>query len=586
MPVLKKTDVVAVGAGWTASILAWKLGEAGLDFVSIEQGPIRWTHPDFAHNHDELRYAERKEMMVDLSRTTWTWRPNDSLPALPMRTYGAFHPGQGLGGAAVHWSGMLYRYVDSDFQLRSHITDRYGADKIPEGMTIQDWAVTYEELEPYYTQFEWDIGTSGQPGNINGEIIEGGNPFIEHSRGYPQPPLARSIPSLRFEEAARNLGYHPFPQPAGIRSEAFEDRFGNRAAGCLYCGFCTRYGCEVDAKASPINVHVPAALNSGRYRIIANSHVTEVILDDDGFARGLRFVTADGEEYEQPADIVIISGYALMNVGLLLNSRNSAHPDGLGNSRGQVGRNLTHQLWQNPVTGVFPGERFNMYAGNTATQTTMMDLYGDYFDHSELDFIDGATIFSAAGERSPVMSAGDLPVIGDQRWGQPWKEALRTEWDSYVPISIQGSMMAYEKNRFDLDPTYTDYWGKPLVRLTLEWGENEENMYSFMAERAREIMEEMGAADIDFEGELSDYNIHAYKSTHINGGAIMGVDPSNSVTNKYGQVWDAPNVFVTGATLFPQNPGGNPTDTVAALAYMTGDAIRDIYLKDERELMT
>ncbi len=585
MPVLKKTDVVAVGAGWTAAILAWKLTEAGLDFVSIEQGPVRWTYPDFAHNHDELRYGVRKQMMVDLSRVSWTWRPNDDLPALPMRTYGAFHPGQGLGGSAPHWSGMLYRYVDTDFKIRSHTEERYGADRIPEDMTIQDWPLTYAEMAPYYDQFEQDIGVSGQVGNLNGELIEGGNPFVEHSRPYPLPPLTRTIPSLRFEEAARSLGYHPFPQPSGIRSEAFVDRWGNRSAGCLYCGFCTRYGCEVDAKSSPLNAHIPAALNTGRYRIIARSHVTEIMLDADGRATGLKFVTGDGTEYEQPADIVILSGYPLGNVGLLLNSGNGAHPDGVGNSRGQVGRNLTHQMWLTTATGVFEGKRFNMYTGNTSTQTTMMDLYGDIFDHSDLDFIDGASMFCGAGERTPAMSAGSLPVQGDQKWGRPWKEALRTEWDSYVPINMQGSMMAYRQNRFDLDPRYRDHWGKPLLRLTMEWGENEEAMFPFMVERAAEIMREMNPTRMEVEDELDDYNIHDYKSTHINGGAVMGDDPSTSVTNKYGQVWDVPNLFVTGATLFPQNPGGNPTNTVAALAYMTGDAIRDRYLEEQGRLM-
>jgi gluconate 2-dehydrogenase alpha chain len=102
----------------------------------------------------------------------------------------------------------------------------------------------------------------------------------------------------------------------------------------------------------------------------------------------------------------------------------------------------------------------------------------------------------------------------------------------------------------------------------------------------REIMQRMGPTKMEVKGELQPYNIHEYQSTHPTGGAIMGTDPGNSVTNSYGQVWDTPNVFVTGAALFPQNPGANPTGTVAALAYRTGDAIRDRYFKNPGRILT
>ncbi|HSL46720.1 MAG TPA: hypothetical protein VK897_25010, partial [Anaerolineales bacterium] len=113
----KKVDVVTVGAGWTSNILGWKLTEAGYHVVALEQGPDRHAYPDFAHNHDSLLYSVRKRLMAPIERESWTWRPSDRVPALPMRQFGGYHPGQGVGGSAIHWSGMLFRFLPSDFKL-------------------------------------------------------------------------------------------------------------------------------------------------------------------------------------------------------------------------------------------------------------------------------------------------------------------------------------------------------------------------------------------------------------------------------------------------------------------------------------
>jgi gluconate 2-dehydrogenase alpha chain len=584
----RKVDVVTVGAGLTSNILGWKLTEAGMEVVAVEQGPWRWADPDFTHNHDSLRYSVRKAMMNDLERETWTWRPTVDAPSLPLRQYGAFHPGQGVGGSMVHWSGMLWRFTEYDFNYRSYYVDRYGEDRLPEGSSNQDWPVTYDEMEPYFAAFEQDIGASGRAGNIGGEIQEGGNPFESpRSAEYPLPPLDVTIPSDMFASACEQLGYHPFPQPSGILSRAYTDPFGNTRAGCIYCGFCTRYGCEVDAKSTGLTTYLPVALRTGKYEVRAHSRVTGVTLGADGLATGITYVDIEtGEEHEQPADIVVLSGYTLGNVKLLLLSRSAEHPDGIGNDRGQVGRNATYQIWDTPATGVFSGQRYNLFAGNTSTIQVIHDFYGHVIDHGPLDFIGGSSVFSTLGEREPVTSAGDLPINGDQDWGQPFKDALRDHWDGFVPITIQGESPAYEQHFFDLDPVYKDAFGLPLLRMTFDWMDNERRLYRYMAERCREIVEEMGPDEIKFEDELEDFNIHDYQSTHINGGAIMGSDPGNSVTNSYGQVWDTPNVFVTGATLFPQNPAANPSDMVAALAYRTGDAIRDKYVKDPEQIIS
>lgn len=578
-----EVDVVTLGAGWTAGILAQILTAEGRSVVSIEQGPERWTDPDFQHNHDSLHYRQRKAMMHDISKETWTWRPKVRARALPMRQFGSFHPGQGLGGAGVHWAAETWRFYPTDFTYRSHHVERYGEDRLPEGSTVQDWGITYDELEPYYDRYEWDVGVSGDAGNVRGEIQDRGNPFEgPRSRGYPLPPLARSIAAAEFSSAATELGLHPFRQPSSILSEAYTDMSGRTRSGCLYCGFCTRYGCEVDAKASALVSHIPMALATGNYTVRTGCKVRRVEVDRDGRAVGLRYVDPAGREHLQPARAVILSGYTLNNVRMMLLSRSEAHPDGVGNDRGRVGRNYTYQLLGTPATGRFEGRRFQQYMGNACVQDAMHDFNADNFDHGDLDFIGGASVTAGAGEREPLTSVGGV-VLGDGRnWGRNWKDALR-EWDSIFGIGIQGESLPYEDHFLDLDPTYTDDLGDPLLRITYDFRDNDRALYRYLAERCIEIMRAIGPTEISTTEELDPYSIAPYQSTHNTGGAIMGTDPSTSVTDTYGRVWDTPNLFVTGAALYPQNPGANPTGTLVALAYRTGeylartdlDALRD-----------
>ena len=584
----QKVDVVTVGAGWTAGIIAQQLTAQGLKVVSLEQGPERRTNPDFLapYEHDELRYQVRRDMMVDLQRETWTWRPSPKHPALPMRQYGSFNPGQGIGGAGVHWAAQNWRFYPSDFQYRTHHIERYGADKLPEGNRIQDWPLTYEELEPYYDRFEYDVGVSGKAGNIQGRQIEGGNIFEgPRQREYPLPPLPTSISGTLFADAARELGYHPFPQPAAILSQPYTDASGRERGACLLCGFCTRFGCEVDAKASANVMHIPMALATGNYEIRTGCYVFTINTDADGLATGVSYIDPTGREQRQDADIVILSGYTLSNVKILLLSRSSTHTDGVGNDHGLVGKNYTYQLGGGGSSGIIEGRRLNRFMANSCVQALIHDFNADNFDHADLDFIGGGSIGCGGGENNPISSVGGVTGPNGETWGRAWKEALRETWDSRISIGLQGESLPYDDCFLDLDPTYRDAYGFPLLRITFDWHENDYNLVRYLSTKMREIMEAMGATRIRTQEELTPYSIGPYQSTHNTGGAIMGTDPGNSVVNKYSQVWDTPNVFVTGASNFPQNAGMNPTGTVCALAYHTADAIISKYLNAPREII-
>ena len=176
---LPRKDVVIVGLGWTGSIMAHELTGAGLDVVAIERGPWRDTASDFspAYAQDELRYRLRHELFLRPAQDTLTFRNNEGQSALPIRAFGSFLLGNGVGGAGLHWNGQTWRFLETDFVVKSHLTQRYGAGFMPDNMTIQDWAVTYADLEPHYDAFEYLCGISGKAGNIKGQVQPGGNPF-------------------------------------------------------------------------------------------------------------------------------------------------------------------------------------------------------------------------------------------------------------------------------------------------------------------------------------------------------------------------------------------------------------------------
>ena len=219
----KKADVAIVGVGWVGGILAAELTKAGLEVVGLERGHDR-SVSDFTDDHDELRYAIRYELFQNAANETWTLRHNMQENALPMRQLGSFLPGTGIGGAGVHWNGQTWRFHPRDFTIRTSTIDRYGASAIPDGMTIQDWGITYDQLEPYYDKFEYMAGIAGKAGNLKGQKITGGNVFEgPRSREFPvkPPPDTRDRRALpERDDAARVPPVHgPDRQPAGRLQE-------------------------------------------------------------------------------------------------------------------------------------------------------------------------------------------------------------------------------------------------------------------------------------------------------------------------------------------------------------------------------
>ncbi|ELZ13965.1 gluconate 2-dehydrogenase (acceptor) [Haloterrigena salina JCM 13891] len=580
---LDPVDVVTIGAGWTGGIVAKELTQNDYQVVSLERGGERETE-NFFTVHDELGYALRYKLMQDLSKETITFRNSIDEPALPMRRYGAFLPGSGEGGAGVHWNGQTWRFLPYDFEIESRTIGEYGEEKIPENMQLQDWGISYEELEPYYDTFEYTAGIAGQAGNIEGEIQDLGNPYEgPRSREYPLPPMMETPVLERFKETTAELGYEPFQAPSANLTEQYTNPDGVQQGQCQYCGYCERFGCEWGAKASPITTVLPAAQETGNYELRTHSDVVELLYNEDAQeVEGVRYVDRKTNQvYEQPADVVALTAYVLNNVRLLLLS-DIGEPYDPETGEGTVGKNYCYQNFQASARGFFDDEEWNLYMGAGALGASIDDFNGDNFDHSDLDFLHGGNV--------ALNQTGDRPIAnnpvpeGTPSWGSEFKAQSIDNYHSSVSIAAQGAVLPFRENYLDLDPNYTDQYGRPLLRMTFDWREQDRNLVEYIGPYLEEIMDEMGADTIDANTSLEgNFDITPYQSTHNTGGAIMGSDPAESVVNNYLQCWEASNLFVPGASAFAHNSGYNPTGTVGALAFRAAEGIQE-YLDEPEQL--
>ena len=575
-------DAVLVGFGWTGAIMGMELTGAGLKVLALERGEMRDTNPDFNYPRmtDELSYGIRGKLFQNLAKETVTVRHTPGEAAVPYRQLGSFLPGDGVGGAGVHWNGHHWRPLPDDLRIRSRYEERYGKNFIPADMLLQDWGVGYDELEPYLDQFEKVCGISGKAGNLRGQIQPGGNPF-EGARldEFPLPPLASLNSGLLFAKATRELGYHPFPQAAANASKAYTNPHGAQLGPCNFCGFCERYGCYMYSKASPQTTLLPTLLHRKNFELRTRAHVIRVNLASDGKrATGVTYIDAQGNEVEQPADLVVLCAYQFHNVRLMLLSNIGEKYDP-ATGKGVVGRNYAYQLNAGMSLFFDQDQPMNPFVGAGSSGTVIDDFDGDNFDHGALGFVGGASIscINTGGRPIQQMSVPN----GVPNWGAGWKRAIKDNYLFTTGIGSQGSVMSYRDNYLDLDPTYKDVYGQPLLRMTFDWKPNDIAMTQFIAGKLQGIAKAMGPRDskLNVRKPGDHYDLRAYQSTHNTGGAPMGADPATSAVNRYLQTWAVPNVFVMGASAFPQNFGYNPTGMVGGLAYWSAKAIREKYLK-------
>src|ERR1700726_3189334 len=414
-------DFIVVGSGAAGGVMARELSQTGFTVVVLEQGP-RFGPGDF--EHDELKYSFLSGITNNPAISPQTFRDDPSRTAeRPLRGNSVVYARM-VGGSSNHYTANFWRLHEIDFHERSALGSIAGTG-------FADWPITYQELEPYYTKVGWEVGVSG---------LAYASPFDPpRSTPYPMPPLPVKSSGVLLERGARKLGLHPFPAPMAIASQPFRGR-----PGCVHCGFCSGFGCEVMAKSSSLYTMIPEAEATGRCEVRALSYVYHVDTDAAGRCTGVAYFDGDKREHFQKAKAVVVSANGAETARLLLNSESGRFAQGLANSSGLVGKYLMFNQGAS-AHAVFEHE-LNEYKSVQVTR-----ILHDFYDSDpKRGFYGGGGIDARINPQPALwaMSAGgELP-----RWGAEYKSRLEGFRRSMVSTAHCTSL-AMETNSVSIDPT-------------------------------------------------------------------------------------------------------------------------------------
>jgi gluconate 2-dehydrogenase alpha chain len=580
-------DVVVLGMGVTSGTVAVELAKAGYKVVGLERGP-HWSFAnDFYYTkYDEWGIGFMRKFDISLAITTATLRNNSSQFALPIRRNSIGYSGQiisegwGVGGMAQHYGGVMGRYAPWVYQMYSDTVNKYGLDFLNAAVPHQDlidWPMTYDDYKPYYEQWEKMWGVCG---TNEGPLLPG---FANYS--YPLPPSPTTPVATEFKNAAEALGYNPFPLPVALASQAFVNPYGVGVQQCMYDGWCAgpcNYTCETGAKANSDFRTVPAAISTGNFELRTNSYVFRLDTDGSGNVTQVRYYDEQGNINIQPGKVFFNGLWGHNIVKLMLHS-GIGNPYNPANATGSLGRGIAMGV-PPPVRlaiGTLNNIGGNGYpAGNGyGGGYTMRDLADDNFDHKGLNFIGGA-----------------YPFVGTYLGGGPNNFAFYA--DQPTPDMIGGTFKASLKDAFlptkttmvfapsgisppvtdwyvDLDPHYSDRYGDPLPRLTLDWTMNEVNCANYLAPKFADILTKMGASNVQVSPVVTTASHNPAWQAHMRGGARIGSDPATSVFNKWQQCWTSHNLFAAGEICKPTGDNTTAgTHPIGPMSYVAAEGIK------------
>jgi choline dehydrogenase-like flavoprotein len=507
-----EVDICIVGAGAAGGVLAQELAKAGMEVVVIEAGPFWNPQTDFASD--------------ELTAQGLAWNDTRFVAGKDPLKFGHNNSGRGVGGGTVHFTGVFYRFHESDFKVRT--LDGVG----------EDWPITYKDLEPYYDKVEDEVKVSG-PKEFPWGAFHGPYPF----------PVREPISGNAqiFRRGCEALGIRSVVAPLAILSAPYDGR-----PPCINRGFCNQ-GCLPNAKFSTLIQHLPKAIGYGA-EIISDSMVTQILLDKGGDKiTGVEFV-CEGKAYRQRAKVVILSNFVVETPRLLLNCVSTHHPKGLANSSGMVGKNIMPHSGHD-VFAKFE-EEIRLYKGTPVLAATQEFYETDNFR----GFARGYTL-NAHGNR-PVSLAKNLAVeLG--LWGKELRDAMM-DFNFYAQITLVGEVLPDPANALTLTEEKDEYGlYRPLI--TFSYGDNDNKLIRHGVEKAYEILEAAGGRRAFVIPDTG----------HLMGGCRMGNDPDTSVVNGFCQSHDIPNLYICSASVFVTSGGANPTETVMAIAHRTADHLID-----------
>ncbi len=555
-------DVLIIGSGAGGSAAAYVLTNAGLKVLILEAGDNNFPGLDDArpgmpiprYSNDEIKASIRRWDRQDAVVEPRTFRLREQDTANANEDVNVLN--RTVGGTTVHADMKYPRFNEVDFRIASALRD---AGRIFDGTSFIDWPLTYDELEPFYTEAETITGVSGIASG------PGSDPFASRrSRPYPMPPLPEMYVGRLLSKAAAEAGYHPIRYPAAINSRPYPPMAALQRPPCVSCGFCSGYGCPNNSKSSAAVTTLRAALLGGNCQLRFNCFVRALRTDATGrHVVGVEYVDPNGNVQTASADRYILAASAMESVRLALLS-DLALGDG---PRFHLGRHMLFHYQTNGV-GIFKqrmhGERgASVTAGMTDFRGVNEGGTGLATDGRPLGgIVEFGTSSEPIGAGKSALQALELAINTGRPIGL--KDMLvESPFSAHIAAMIvQAEDAPQPTNRVDLDPSVRDVFGLPVVRLTHSSHRFERDAAAYYKPLLVDIMRRAGAQF----GFVDPTVAEPPRSRHVLGGLRMSPDPSESVCDAFGRLHDVDNLYCMDGGVMPSGSGYNPTLTLIALA--------------------
>jgi choline dehydrogenase-like flavoprotein len=534
-------DAIVVGAGAGGGIAAAVLAEAGKNVLLLERGLERSYansgYRDHLRNHRLSLYGHNTG--PDLEGNPRVFVDREGIEHIVAPHDGRYQNlAAAVGSGTLVYGAQAWRFHRDDFRMAS----LYG---VPEGSSLVDWPIGYDELAPWYERAEWEVGVSGQGASHRHEG--------PRARDYPMPPLPDSIAGPVLRRGAEALGIATTRPPLAINSVARDGR-----GACIACGSCVGFPCPSDAKNGTQNTMVKRALATGRCTLVTGAMVLRVETDPAGKVSGVRFADSGGTEHVVHADAVVLAGGAIETARLLLNSPSAQEPAGLGNNHDLVGRNLQGHVY--PVAyGLFDQPVHGSRGPGVGIATTA-------WNHGNVGIVGGGMLADDFVQ-PPVIFFKNALTSSQRRWGQGAKDFMRDHYAHVLRIAGPVHEIPNPAARVTIAPGVRDRLGLPAARLSGSVHPETSRTSRYLYERAHDWLRASGAQ----RTWGTPPNPGLTGGQHQAGTCRMGTDPANSVTDTAGRVWGHHNLYIADGSVHPTNGGFNPVLTIMAMAFRTAN---------------